>query len=349
MWNSKDVPATWNWNVMDTGPRRDVFGDLAKAVRQVTSPQTSEVLKFGAYHSLFEWFHPAFLEDQANNFTTSTFVDMKTMPELYDLIEKYQVEVIWSDGDWNAPDTYWKSKEFLAWLATNSSVKDTVVWNDRWGKGTSCHHGSFWNCRDRYQPNETMGHYFESCMTLDKHSWGANRKSASIDYLTLHEILKTLIQTISHNGNLLLNVGPSADGTINPLMQDRLLEMGKWLTVNGEAVYNTRSWSKECTEPGKDPTIYYTQSVNGNELYVFVLKWEPVVHLTCVHSASAVVRMLGVPTNSSLPQPKIVETDGSGISIEMPLLTPDMVPCQHAWVLVLQGYDDQDVPPLVVA
>ena len=128
------------------------------------------------------------------------------MPELYELVEKYQVEVIWSDGDWEASPEYWKSKEFLAWLATNSSVKDTVVWNDRWGKGTSCKHGSYVNCRDRYLPNATSHRYFEAAMTLDKDSWGANRRSSAVDYLTTKELLVTLVKTISRNGNLLINV-----------------------------------------------------------------------------------------------------------------------------------------------
>ncbi len=96
---------------------------------------------------------------------------------------------------------------------------------------------------DQDQPNATMDHYFEACMTLDKYSWGANRKSSAKDYLTMKELLLTLVQTISRNGNLLINVGPNADGTINPLMVDRLLGMGEWLSVNGEAVYSTRSWS----------------------------------------------------------------------------------------------------------
>ena len=158
------------------------------------------------HDSYLRRFNPLYLQDKHNNFSSSLFVDTKTMPELYELVEKYQVEVIWSDGDWEASPEYWKSKEFLAWLATNSSVKDTVVWNDRWGKGTSCKHGSYVNCRDRYLPNATSHRYFEAAMTLDKDSWGANRRSSAVDYLTTKELLVTLVKTISRNGNLLINV-----------------------------------------------------------------------------------------------------------------------------------------------
>jgi alpha-L-fucosidase len=335
MWDSTQaVPSTWNWNVMDVGPRRDVLGLLARAVRNVTSPHTSLPLKFGAYHSLYEWFHPAYVRDKTNQFTTSEFVDTKSLLELYDLVEKYQIEVVWSDGDWEASPEYWKSKEFLAWLATNSTVKDTVVWNDRWGQGTRCQHGSFWNCDDRFQPNATMNHYFEACMTLDKHSWGANRKSSAKDYLTMKELLLTLVQTISRNGNLLINVGPNADGTINPLMVDRLLGMGEWLSVNGEAVYSTRSWSA-CSEP-EGSSIYYTQSADTHNLYVFVSEWKTVITLTCLSQATR-VRMIGISLSQGL-QPTIEDHDNGAVTVRLPSLTPDIIPCQYIWVLAVEGY-----------
>lgn len=273
------------------------------------------------------------------------------MPELYELVEKYKLEVIWSDGDWDASPEYWKSKEFLAWLATNSSVKDTVVWNDRWGTGTKCTHGSFWNCADRYLPNSTVDHYFESCMTLDKHSWGANRRSSAADYLTTKELLDTLVKAISRNGNLLINVGPSADGTINPIMVDRLLDMGKWLTVNSEGVYNTRSWGK-CSE--EDESLMYTRSVGrdgGDVLYVFLTEWKNKVTLSCPEpTASTSVRMLGIKEGIEL---NVVENDPDPsaplkkktMTIQVPALTPDIIPCQHIWVLAIEGLGNLDPLP----
>jgi len=58
---------------MDIGPRRDLVGDLSKAVKNTTSPFTHDKLHFGLYHSLFEWYNPMFLADKANNFTTNTY------------------------------------------------------------------------------------------------------------------------------------------------------------------------------------------------------------------------------------------------------------------------------------
>eukprot|EP00934_Nitzschia_sp_Nitz4_P008952 Nitzschia sp. Nitz4//scaffold192_size41448//24317//28613//NITZ4_007486-RA/size41448-snap-gene-0.53-mRNA-1//-1//CDS//3329540239//8942//frame0 len=344
MWDSRDIPTTWNWNVMDIGPRRDLFGDLSKAVRKVVSPQTQKPLKFGAYHSWYEWFNPLYKQDAANDFRSQMFVDTKTLPELYDLVEKYEVEVIWGDGDWNADSNYWKSKEFLAWLATNSSVRDTVVWNDRFGNDTRCTHGSFWNCHDKYIPNATMSHYFENCYTMDKNSWGKNRLSGALDYLTTSELLNMLVKTISRNGNLLINVGPGADGTISPIMVDRLLEMGKWLNVNGEAVYSSQSWTV-CSEES-EVGVYYTRSVDrdgGDVLFAFLTQWPRGNQLTLscpVATEKTTARMLGVDkeewqahgSSSLLRGP----SDDS-LELDLPSLTPDKIPCNHIWVIALEG------------
>lgn len=76
LWPSK---YSWNWNAGDVGPKRDLVGDLASAIRTRTD------LKFGLYHSLFEWFNPLHIEDGKNNYSTQFFVQMKTMPELYEI------------------------------------------------------------------------------------------------------------------------------------------------------------------------------------------------------------------------------------------------------------------------
>lgn len=121
-------------------------GDLASAIRNSTD------LKFGVYHSLFEWYNPLYVKDRGNNFDDDEYVMNKVMPQLQELVHSYRPDIIWSDGDWEAPDTYWNSTVFLAWLYNESPVKDTVVVNDRWGQNILCKHGDVYTCEDRYNP-----------------------------------------------------------------------------------------------------------------------------------------------------------------------------------------------------
>jgi alpha-L-fucosidase len=227
MWNSTSIPTTWNWNAMEVGPQRDVLGELSRAVQATKSSLTGETIQFGVYHSLYEWFNPLYLSDRRNNFTTSRFVDEKTMPELYDLVRRYRPTLIWSDGEGKAPSSYWKATKFLQWYATESPVADKAVWNDRWGTDTLCKHGGFITCRDRYNPGILLPKKWENAFTIDRTSWGLNRNASFSDYLTVKDLVHLMIQVVAFNGNFLLNAGPAADGTIHPIFVDRLLGIGK--------------------------------------------------------------------------------------------------------------------------
>jgi alpha-L-fucosidase len=90
------------------------------------------------------------------------------LPELRELVERFEPDVLWSDGDWEAPSSYWGSEVFLAWLYNESPAKDTVVTNDRWGAACACSHGGFFSCEDRFVPGTLQSHKFESCQTLDR-------------------------------------------------------------------------------------------------------------------------------------------------------------------------------------
>ncbi|KAL9984049.1 hypothetical protein ACROYT_G006305 [Oculina patagonica] len=189
-WTNWRSNVSWNWNSVDNGPHRDLVDELAQAVRQNTN------LVFGLYHSLFEWFNPLYLKDQANKYQTQDYVKEVLLPELYDLINTYKPEYLWSDGD-AGPDTYWTSREFLAWLYNESPVKDTVVTNDRWcNNGCMCHHGGVFTCSDHYNPGKLQKHKWENAMTVDKLSWGYRRNADIMDYLTIEELLYQLVSTV---------------------------------------------------------------------------------------------------------------------------------------------------------
>lgn len=130
----------------------------------------------------------------------------------------------------------------LAWLYNDSPVRDKIVVNDRWGQGAMCHHGGYYTCADRYNPGVLQNHKWENAMTLDALSWGLRRNSDIGEYLTDAQVISELVTTVACGGNLLVNVGPGADGTIHPIFQERLRSLGGWMKVNGEAIYGTQPW-----------------------------------------------------------------------------------------------------------
>uniref|UniRef100_A0ABM5ET36 Alpha-L-fucosidase n=1 Tax=Pogona vitticeps TaxID=103695 RepID=A0ABM5ET36_9SAUR len=315
---------SWNWNSVDTGPHRDLVGELGDALRKRN-------IRYGLYHSLFEWFHPLYLMDKKNGFKTQFFVSEKTMPELYELVLRYKPDLIWSDGEWEAPDTYWNSTAFLAWLYNDSPVKDTVVVNDRWGINCSCRHGGYYNCQDKYKPGTLPDHKWEMCSSIDRSSWGYRSDMQIDELMDEPAIIQELVQTVSYGGNYLLNVGPTKEGVIVPIFQERLLALGKWLSINGEAIYESTPW-REQKENATDSTWYTSR---GAAVYAIFLTWPESNVLTLsspVPSSSSQVTMLGF----SGPL-KWQESPGKGLQVTLPSAIPSLLPLQPGWTIKLTG------------
>jgi len=270
------------------------------------------------------------VNDKNNGFNTSDFVNFKIFPEMYEIVNTYKPEIFWSDGEWEAEDTYWKSKEFIAWLYNDSPVKDTVVTNDRWGHDTLCTHGGYYTCADRYNPGVLQPHKWENCLTLDKESWGFRRNTKIEDYLTPEELMTTIIESVSCGGNVLVNVGPTREGMIAPIQQERLLQMGEWLGVNGEAIYESvpHTVQNDTVTPG----IWFTADENKTKVYALMTSWPgQTVHLGAVNSTTSMtVNLLGFPNTLlwSVADP--------GIRVNLPRL--DDVNSKWAWTLVLSNF-----------
>ena len=113
----------WNWNSVDVGPHRDFCQELKDALAETD-------VKFGVYHSVYEWFNPIYLRNPEE------YAVEHLIPMLKELIEKYQPATLFTDGEWDQTSDVWHSTEFLQWLYNESSVKDFIVPNDRWGKET---------------------------------------------------------------------------------------------------------------------------------------------------------------------------------------------------------------------
>lgn len=245
MWPSEEANKTWGrpWNSMDIGPKRDLLGELMEAGRKVG-------LKMGFYYSLYEWYNPLWLEDR------DRYVTEHMHPQFKDVVSRYAPAIIFADGEWDMPAEKWRSTELLAWLFNESPCKDEVVINDRWGKGCRHKNGGYYTTE--YTAGMDLGdHPWEESRGMG-YSYGYNRAETIDDYKSGRELILVLIDMVSRGGNLLLDIGPDADGRIPTIMEERLLEIGNWLAINGEAIYGTRPWkrTRQWSE-GEIPKVEY--------------------------------------------------------------------------------------------
>lgn len=241
-------------NSVECAPHRDFLMELKNAMEGTG-------VRFGVYHSVYEWFH----KDYSN---PEKYAVEHLLPMLKELVEKYQPNTLFTDGEWEQPSSVWHSTDFLTWLYNESSVKDFIVPNDRWGSETRGRLGGNFTTEygiidgGRKIEDVVLDRPFEECRGIGA-SFGINKEEGAEDYLSVKELLETLCSLVSKGGNFLLNIGPDADGTIPPIMEERLLSMGKWLSVNGEAIYDSEVYGQS----GKDG-VYYTK--NGNDIFAIV-------------------------------------------------------------------------------
>jgi hypothetical protein len=288
---------------VEAGPKRDLLGDLTKAVREAG-------LKMGFYYSFYEWYHPVYRKD------VQRYVDEHMIPQFKDLVQRYAPDVIWPDGEWSHPDKAWKSEELVAWLLNESPCREGVALNDRWGKGCRGRHGGYYTSEYGGHGGKVgAAHIWEECQGIGR-SFGYNRNEGPEDYRTPAQLIHLLVGCVSRGGNLLLDIGPEDDGTIPQIMQDRLLEMGKWLKVNGESIYGADAgplqklpWGRCTAKPGK--------------LYLHVFQW-PKGDLA-VPGLSARIKCayrLADPDRTWL---MIGESEGGAITIDVPAKAPDTI------------------------
>ena len=322
LWPSEQ---SWNWNSVDIGPHRDLCGDLTDAVKRAG-------LRMGFYYSLYEWYNPVYRND------LPTYVDEHMIPQMKDLVNRYTPDILWTDGEWDKPSKEWKSEEFLAWLYNDSPVKTNIVVNDRWGSETRSKHGGIYTTEygligEKEGIDSSVPHPWEECRGIGT-SFGFNRTEGLSDYSTAEQLIKILVSTVSAGGNLLLDIGPDADGTIPVIMQQRLMEIGDWLKINGDAIYGTRAYIRtkkdEATNPETNKTIFFTKK--NKDLYVIFTEWpsQPVVLENVKPAGSVSAALLGSE------KPVRIKSSRNSITITPPALNPD--DHQLAYVFKVSGF-----------
>ncbi|MCR5550080.1 MAG: alpha-L-fucosidase [Bacteroidales bacterium] len=229
LWDSQYQP---EWNSVVSGPRRNIVEELTTAVRD-------EGLRMGFYYSLPEWTNPRHIWMVDSDNEISDYVDNYMVPQFKELVTRYKPDLIFSDGDWNNTAEQLRSQELISWYY-NTVGKNAIV-NNRWGNGTK--HGFLTPEYSAGIANTEVP--WAECRGLGR-SFGLNRNEDLDNYLTDQELIQHFVELVAHGGGLTLNVGPYADGTIPLIQQERLRSLGKWLKINGEAIYGTRPYEIPC-------------------------------------------------------------------------------------------------------
>ena len=191
------------------------------AICWAISPTRSaaQSVRMGIYYSLYEWYNPLWLSDKPR------YVAEHMHPQFKDVVTRYKPSIIFSDGEWDLPSAEWRSPELLAWLFNESPCKDEVVINDRWGKDTRHKHGGYYTTE--YTAGMSgMDHPWEESRGMG-FSYGYNRAENVQHYRTGRELVLMLVDLVSRGGNLLLDIGPTADGRIPVIMEERLIADGR--------------------------------------------------------------------------------------------------------------------------
>ena len=208
------------WHAGEAGPRRDLLGELTNAVRD-------EGLRMGLYYSIPEW------ETHRSHRVDGGYFIPEADAQRYGMSEEaYPREIL--HQQWvELNETY-----APAVIYTDAPNADEVVVNDRIHVGMPGAHGDIYSTE--YHDLDGFGtvHPWEESRGIGG-SYGFNRAESVEDYASANELVTLLAQTVAGGGNLLLNVGPTADGRIPAVQQERLLQIGAWLDVNGEAIYET--------------------------------------------------------------------------------------------------------------
>lgn len=303
---------------------RDVVGELTQAVR-------ARGLRMGLYYSGgIDWSFPSVLGLPRVPIQTllDFLVPTPITPEysLYvrahwdELIARYRPSVLWNDI--SNPVFLHAPALFADYY---NQIPDGVV-NDRWGPlpGWPVPHADFTTPENEGTPEDINPDKWEATRAIGT-SFAYNQNEGPEFLLTAGELVRLLVDIVSKNGNLLLGVGPAADGSIPPLQLEPLRGLGRWLAVNGEAIFDTRPWVRfGCPAASCGVEVRYTKK-GAKTVYATLLARPAGGVITLPDAtppASLQVTLLGQPGTLAWRQV------GTGVEVTLPAL-----PASEAYVL----------------
>ena len=320
LWDSRVT----SWDVIDATPfGRDILRELADACEDAE-------IRLGFYHSIMDWHHPdaqAVWEPNYNQGRTSEninpnfprYLENYLKPQLKELLTGYgDIGVLWFDGEWVPDYTTEMGKEIYNYVR---NIKPDLIVNNRVDKGRQGMRGmdaegdfagDFGTPEQEIPATGMPGLRWESCMTMND-TWGY--KHFDHNWKSEETLIHNLIDIVSKGGNFLLNVGPDAEGLIPAPSVERLEAMGRWMEVNGEAIYGADPSPFERPDWGR-----YTS--RNNIIYAHVFDWPEGGLLSIPELTDAGKAWLLSDADRT---PVTVTPSAGGINLQLPETAPDSI------------------------
>ncbi|MFL2105264.1 alpha-L-fucosidase [Desemzia sp. FAM 23991] len=325
-----------DYKITNTSFKRDLVREFVEAFR-------AEDIKIGLYHSLIDWHHEDFTIDglhpqredeeyRKSNNTRKMDVYLEFLKkQVTELLTNYgKVDYLWFDFSYGHRDwgwskgkgkNEWKSKEILDVV---TELQPDILVNDRLDLGLGV------VTPEQYQPVQPLEKdgqpvIWEACQAM-KPTWGYDRDAK--DWKSSEVLLKMLIETVSNNGNFLLNVGPNGKGELDKREESRLNDIGDWMKRNNKSIYGAGQSSFEAPKDCR-----YTQ-VGTNKLYLHIYSW-PLRHIHLRGLAGKVQYAQFLHDHSEVffrefnPEEVITSTetliDKDSVMLELPVEKPEVL------------------------
>lgn len=287
-----------DYNSYKTAAKRDLVKSYTEACREAG-------LKVGIYFTLADWNVPAYFDGPTKDPEGFDKFIKYVHAQVAELCSNYgKIDLLWFDADWPYNAEEWRSTELVDKIR---KLQPDILINNRLPKPME---GGCWGYDTPEQKIEVSKSLWESCQTYGNYWWGYHIGDNM--WKKPQKIIADLCKIAEGGGNLLFNVGPKSDGTLPQPYIDRILETGKWLEENGEAIYSTEPGICEVSSIGH-------MTIKGNKVYLLILYWPgQEVHLSGLDNNVLSIRLM--KDHRAL---KFVQ-EGEHIYInDLPIIPPD--------------------------